>query len=80
MWRTTSEVANRIVNAVISIHVPRVEDDVSFLSTLATYSRFQSTSPVWRTTMFCKEKRAQYNISIHVPRVEDDERNLVGRF
>ena len=34
----------------ISIHVPRVEDDLRVICYSLTEYRFQSTSPVWRTT------------------------------
>ena len=34
----------------ISIHVPRVEDDVTAIDCQLKTSRFQSTSPGWRTT------------------------------
>ena len=35
---------------IISIHVPRVEDDSGRRSQTPTAEKFQSTSPVWRTT------------------------------
>ena len=38
------------MNVIISIHVPRVEDDASGEIHSSSFRRFQSTSPVWRTT------------------------------
>ena len=38
-------------NVQISIHVPRVEDDIRALILSMLYTKFQSTSPVWRTTV-----------------------------
>ena len=55
----------------ISIHVPRVEDDLHFCSTCGIIFLFQSTSPVWRTSE-TMERWEEEAISIHVPRVEDD--------
>ena len=59
---------------IISIHVPRVEDDKSNKNITPTTERFQSTSPGWRTTKHDKFTREDADISIHVPRVEDDMR------
>ena len=56
----------------ISIHVPRVEDDMRNTDTGDVRVVFQSTSPVWRTTIVRKKSRESRPISIHVPRVEDD--------
>ena len=52
MWRTTYRFKNPVIVFDISIHVPRVEDDVRKLDLLRGRGRFQSTSPVWRTTFF----------------------------
>ena len=72
MWRTTETAAPAAVTESISIHVPRVEDDVSVCFHSFIQRRFQSTSPVWRTTQpFCR-RYDPHTISIHVPRVEDD--------
>ena len=38
---------------IISIHVPRVEDDIDICVLDVLKLRFQSTSPVWRTTVRC---------------------------
>ena len=37
---------------LISIHVPRVEDDYVDVAFGVTLAEFQSTSPVWRTTCY----------------------------
>ena len=50
VWRTTKRGELVPCQPVISIHVPRVEDDFSNISCRSAYFRFQSTSPVWRTT------------------------------
>ena len=57
---------------IISIHVPRVEDDKGESSAGKSPALFQSTSPVWRTTNYRRTNMNNYEISIHVPRVEDD--------
>ena len=58
---------------VISIHVPRVEDDAQIVNRFSANISFQSTSPVWRTTATGERTALAASISIHVPRVEDDE-------
>ena len=50
VWRTTGNVTVWQSEIDISIHVPRVEDDVVSLTDEEIYELFQSTSPVWRTT------------------------------
>ncbi len=72
VWRTTQPPAEVDLVVVISIHVPRVEDDVRLLQKQGKISVFQSTSPVWRTTSNRNDGGFFGNISIHVPRVEDD--------
>ena len=74
VWRTTCVVFVFPSPLLISIHVPRVEDDPALLRQYALIrSEFQSTSPVWRTTpRSVSEKQKSNTISIHVPRVEDD--------
>ena len=56
----------------ISIHVPRVEDDIDICPMCVLKFGFQSTSPVWRTTDGYEIAFESSPISIHVPRVEDD--------
>ena len=56
----------------ISIHVPRVEDDLRQNGCCRYTIPFQSTSPVWRTTNGRAARAQRTDISIHVPRVEDD--------
>ena len=63
---------------LISIHVPRVEDDEASRVPFLIFCIFQSTSPVWRTTIVSYCTQYVNRISIHVPRVEDDPR-LCGR-
>ena len=47
--RRVGQVQRDVVRS-ISIHVPRVEDDVVSLGGSCAANAFQSTSPVWRTT------------------------------
>ena len=72
MWRTTEKGKYVIHRKVISIHVLRVEDDVSIGKSTAFSNRFQSTSSVWRTTFPVLAWFPARLISIHVLRVEDD--------
>ena len=50
VWRTTYAFAPFFRGILISIHVPRVEDDRKCERKNKSSSKFQSTSPVWRTT------------------------------
>ena len=50
VWRTTAMSVFILFIIVISIHVPRVEDDADMISEAREDKIFQSTSPVWRTT------------------------------
>ena len=50
VWRTTRGCRKQHCDANISIHVPRVEDDMRRNRKSEILSAFQSTSPVWRTT------------------------------
>ena len=60
-------------NVHISIHVPRVGDDVDAVCFGVTASAFLSTSPVWGTTAGPGSFMSpDAKISIHVPRVGDD--------
>ena len=73
VWRTTAGVSREFITVLISIHVPRVEDDFGQIQkSLICLRRFQSTSPVWRTTPYWQKANQSRYISIHVPRVEDD--------
>ena len=72
VWRTTANTDKEHKARVISIHVPRVEDDNYDAVAGASGSTFQSTSPVWRTTRKDMLTSCVRSISIHVPRVEDD--------
>ena len=77
-WRTTLWLKYLFCVGHISIHVPRVEDDVNLLRADTAVEQFQSTSPGWRTTFFLAISSASSRISIHVPRVEDDFPNGIG--
>ena len=72
VWRTTRFIYDDDAIHIISIHVPRVEDDYHRLPKHTREKRFQSTSPVWRTTSPTQHPPPAARISIHVPRVEDD--------
>ena len=50
VWRTTVPLTDEEIYELISIHVPRVEDDRRLTVSGLVRCRFQSTSPVWRTT------------------------------
>ncbi len=52
----------------ISIHVPRVEDDMPSMRIIDWKERFQSTSPVWRTTPFAVQRApAKWNFNPRPP-------------
>ena len=72
VWRTTYCDKKPFTVFSISIHVPRVEDDLHLFLQQVFLQVFQSTSPVWRTTYASVRSDAKVKISIHVPRVEDD--------
>ena len=57
----------------ISIHIPRVGDDVVIASDEWGIRLFQSTSPVWGMTADALLRSGFPCISIHIPRVGDDE-------
>ena len=63
-------------NVVISIHIPRVGDDMLIYSPYPNHHGFQSTSPVWGMTDAFPMLHFHKGISIHIPRVGDD---LAGR-
>ena len=50
VWRTTNSDYVIEFDFDISIHVPRVEDDLRVGADIIADEIFQSTSPVWRTT------------------------------
>ena len=56
----------------ISIHIPRVGDDIWHVVRWAQQMRFQSTSPVWGMTILRERLFENIQISIHIPRVGDD--------
>ena len=65
-------------NGVISIHIPRVGDDVDAEMFAAAVKAFQSTSPVWGMTVQPVYGKRRPEISIHIPRVGDDTIGGVG--
>ena len=74
VWGTTPELTIHTSTRDISIHVPRVGDDLLRYVRKQGMSIFLSTSPVWGTTFGRHSKRVvMHQISIHVPRVGDDE-------
>ena len=56
----------------ISIHIPRVGDDVCDIGRIVPDAEFQSTSPVWGMTGRSGRAGNPRRISIHIPRVGDD--------
>ena len=58
--------------AGISIHVPRVGDDMAESPVSVSENQFLSTSPAWGTTQTPYLGSTKRLISIHVPRVGDD--------
>ena len=62
----------RRLTPLISIHIPRVGDDVIGITTAGDGGRFQSTSPVWGMTQNETVQTQHDRISIHIPRVGDD--------
>ena len=67
-----TKIIRYIARIDISIHVPRVGDDMTFFQCVAFLLLFQSTSPVWGTTGLVDTKEDGKKISIHVPRMGDD--------
>ena len=57
----------------ISIHIPRVGDDLKPTTFHRSLCRFQSTSPVWGMTHDFVYLACRFPISIHIPRVGDDK-------
>ena len=76
-WRTTVTDSRKLNSMAISIHVLRMEDDISLSFIFYLILIFQSTSSAWRTTMDYYKESFLYYISIHVLRMEDD--TVVGK-
>ena len=57
---------------LISIHVPRVEDDRAGLLPADDSRHFNPRPPCGGRRRFPPKRDSFYHISIHVPRVEDD--------
>ena len=72
MWRTTtfSIAVNKRVK--ISIHVPRVEDDIVIADFITEKGKISIHVPRVEDDFSFKEMSSVFFISIHVPRVEDD--------
>ena len=67
-WRTTEHGVDIVYRRFISIHVPRVEDDLVRLQYNVIMRIFQSTSPGWRTTYtFCQEQQLLLNFNPRPP-------------
>ena len=72
VWRTTTNALDARVDMLISIHVPRVEDDSYFAPLLSFQSDFNPRPPCGGRQKNCTIPSWLNFISIHVPRVEDD--------
>ena len=73
VWGMTAiQPAGQTAARRISIHIPRVGDDVIGITTAGDGGRFQSTSPVWGMTTLERIGDNDVGISIHIPRVGDD--------
>ena len=78
VWRTTLGDMVGIYTETISIHVPRVEDDLRRLVSGEGADNFNPRPPCGGRQSFVSSPDASNAISIHVPRVEDDLSELVG--
>ena len=72
VWRTTKAIYDGWARSLISIHVPRVEDDTTWASRRKPGLYFNPRPPCGGRLSFSKLVTDRYFISIHVPRVEDD--------
>ena len=72
VWGMTVSRAMGIHTGRISIHIPRVGDDLDLIAVDTINERFQSTSPVWGMTYTSRVLFSRIRISIHIPRVGDD--------
>ena len=72
VWGTTQGETGPQGPQGISIHVPRMGDDLSILDCCGISALFLSTSPVWGTTDIGRAAGQLRHISIHVPRMGDD--------
>ena len=71
MWRTTPDYMSVALTEVISIHVPRVEDDLN-QPFFGGKNYISIHVPRVEDDMENTDIRGRHDISIHVPRVEDD--------
>ena len=74
----TGLAASSFTAVAISIHIPRVGDDVITPRLTPSFKPFQSTSPVWGMTRRSPPSSPPSAISIHIPRVGDDERERIA--
>ncbi len=72
MWRTTQALPQLRLFPAISIHVPRVEDDLRSLICPSVHLYFNPRPPCGGRRPACSLHPRATRISIHVPRVEDD--------
>ena len=72
VWGGTADSLVGAVDAVISIHPPRVGRDWNGRNGYISQSRFQSTLPVWGGTNALDCVKGWKQISIHPPRVGRD--------
>ena len=73
-WGTTRRTANHHTESVISIHVPRVGDDIVFCKLLHGLVNFYPRPPRGGRHSSHVRPMMVISISIHVPRVGDDGR------
>ena len=72
VWRTTHCRQPAHLQHVISIHVLRVEDDISLCAFFPFRSDFNPRPPCGGRPRICRLRKQYAPISIHVLRVEDD--------
>ena len=73
VWRTTKITSDNVVSVLISIHVPRVEDDMGLDRELDGGLYISIHVPRVEDDFRVFPISYIGEISIHVPRVEDDE-------
>ena len=73
MWRTTAETLPHFGGSAISIHVPRVEDDIISTELFDAVQISIHVPRVEDDSIYRATAIRLTSISIHVPRVEDDK-------
>ena len=76
VWGMTAIQTQLASCCCVSIHIPRVGDDLDLIAVDTINERFQSTSPVWGMTQNVADCFSCLDISIHIPRVGDDIASL----